>query len=165
VYGCAQSKIQHYAKEDTTQLPVRPSTVDFIHLSSENRILKRDLRSSQATISTYLTCFALMGDAGILPGQWDVDSKGVQNPLQSSAAHTPQRKLKIVTVGAGFSGLIFAHKLQHERPEFQQLVSHKIFELRDDIGGTWLVNRYPGVQCDVPAHVYVCFLVCLCFCH
>ncbi|KIW29292.1 uncharacterized protein PV07_05117 [Cladophialophora immunda] len=44
--------------------------------------------------------------------------------------------------------------LQHQFPEFQQLVSHKIFEARDDIGGTWLVNRYPGVQCDVPAHVY-----------
>ncbi|KEF54035.1 uncharacterized protein A1O9_09830 [Exophiala aquamarina CBS 119918] len=76
------------------------------------------------------------------------------NPLHHAPAYTPQRKLKIVTVGAGLSALIFAHKLQHERPEFQQLVSHKIYELRSDIGGTWLVNRYPGVQCDVPAHVY-----------
>lgn len=104
-----------------------------------------------------------MGDASINSGQWHVDSREVETPLQRATAYTPQRKLKIVTVGAGFSALIFAHKLQHERPEFQQLISHKIFELRDDIGGTWLVNRYPGVQCDVPAHVYVCFLACFVF--
>lgn len=94
-----------------------------------------------------------MGDIGISPVQTDAFSE--ESPLRGPAAFTPRRKLKVVTVGAGFSALIFAHKLQHERPEFQQLVTHKIFELRDDIGGTWLVNRYPGVQCDVPAHVYV----------
>lgn len=75
--------------------------------------------------------------------------------LRDVNAWTPERKLHVVTIGAGFSGLIFAHKLQHQYPELQQLVNHKIFEARDDIGGTWLVNRYPGVQCDVPAHIYV----------
>lgn len=75
--------------------------------------------------------------------------------LSNVNAWTPERKLDVVTIGAGFSGLIFAHKLQHQYPELQQLVNHKIFEARDDIGGTWLVNRYPGVQCDVPAHIYV----------
>lgn len=70
-------------------------------------------------------------------------------------AWTARRKLKIITVGAGFSALIFAHKLQHQYPEYQDLVSHQIFEARSDIGGTWLVNKYPGVQCDVPAHIYV----------
>lgn len=102
-----------------------------------------------------------MGDAGTTtPGvQADGSLRASDNPLpRGPAAFTPRRKLKIVTVGAGFSALIFAYKLQHERPEFQELVTHKIFELRDDIGGTWLVNRYPGVQCDVPAHVYVGFL-------
>lgn len=75
--------------------------------------------------------------------------------LHDVTAWTPERRLDIITIGAGFSGLIFAHKLQHQYPEMQQLVNHKIFEARDDIGGTWLVNRYPGVQCDIPAHIYV----------
>lgn len=75
--------------------------------------------------------------------------------LKDVSAWTPDRRLDIITVGAGFSGLIFAHKLQHQFPEMQGMVNHKIFEARDDIGGTWLVNRYPGVQCDVPAHIYV----------
>lgn len=98
-----------------------------------------------------------MGDAGTSSATFQAASQGNENPLHRPSAYSPQRKLKIVTIGAGFSGLIFAHKLQHERPEFQQLTSHKIFESRSDIGGTWLVNRYPGVQCDVPAHVYVSF--------
>ncbi|GAD93961.1 hypothetical protein AN0025.2 [Paecilomyces variotii No. 5] len=75
-------------------------------------------------------------------------------PLRNEPAYTPHRKLKIVTVGCGFSALIFAHKLQHQNSELQELVTHKIYEAREDIGGTWLVNRYPGVQCDVPAHIY-----------
>ena len=82
-------------------------------------------------------------------------SESIDIPVNDIPAWTPRRKIKVVTVGAGFSALIFAHKLQHQHPEFQEMVEHKIFEARNDIGGTWLVNRYPGVQCDVPAHVYV----------
>ena len=100
-----------------------------------------------------------MGDATALPVPPAATSPTWENPLDQPAAFQPHRKLKIVTVGAGFSALIFAHKLQHEHSEFQDLVTHKIFESRNDIGGTWLVNRYPGVQCDVPAHVYVCPLL------
>ncbi|KIW38523.1 uncharacterized protein PV06_09479 [Exophiala oligosperma] len=74
--------------------------------------------------------------------------------LYPEPAYTPRGKIRIATVGAGFSGLIFAYKLQHEQPEFQDLVDHTILEARADLGGTWLVNRYPGVQCDVPAHIY-----------
>ncbi|KAJ4229257.1 hypothetical protein NW757_014067 [Fusarium falciforme] len=29
-----------------------------------------------------------------------------------------------------------------------------IYEKNPDVGGTWLENRYPGVACDVPAHIY-----------
>lgn len=77
--------------------------------------------------------------------------------LYPEPAYTPRGKIRIATVGAGFSGLIFAYKLQHEQPEFQDLVDHTILEARADLGGTWLVNRYPGVQCDVPAHIYVSY--------
>lgn len=69
--------------------------------------------------------------------------------------YTPSRRLKVVTVGAGFSGLLFAHKLQHQYTEMQDMVEHKIIESRSELGGTWLVNTYPGIQCDVPAHIYV----------
>lgn len=75
-------------------------------------------------------------------------------PMVDEPAYS-NRRLKIVTIGAGFSGLLLAHKIQHESPELQDFIDHTIFELQDDVGGTWKVNTYPGVQCDVPAHIYV----------
>ena len=75
-------------------------------------------------------------------------------PLNPSLAFKP-RKIKVFTIGAGFSGLLMAHKFQHRFPDMAGIVEHTIFEARKDIGGTWLVNHYPGVQCDVPAHIYV----------
>lgn len=75
-------------------------------------------------------------------------------PLVDEAAYK-KRKLKVVTIGAGFSGLIFAHKIQHDQPDLQNFIDHTIFEANDEIGGTWKNNTYPGVQCDVPSHIYV----------
>lgn len=75
--------------------------------------------------------------------------------LHDKYAYTP-KKLKVFTIGAGFSGLLMAHKFQHRFPEMQEMVDHTIFEAHSEVGGTWLVNDYPGVQCDVPAHIYVC---------
>ncbi|OBS25959.1 hypothetical protein FPOA_06491 [Fusarium poae] len=73
--------------------------------------------------------------------------------LSNEYAYTP-RKIKVFTIGAGFSGLLMAHKFQHRFPEMEDIVDHTIFEARNDIGGTWLANNYPGVQCDVPSHIY-----------
>lgn len=76
-------------------------------------------------------------------------------PMEEKLAFTA-RKLRVITIGAGFSGLLMAHKFQHRFAEMDKIVEHTIFEKRGDFGGTWLVNRYPGVQCDVPSHIYVC---------
>ncbi|KAK0777419.1 hypothetical protein LTR75_015961 [Friedmanniomyces endolithicus] len=73
--------------------------------------------------------------------------------LKNQFAFTP-RKLRVITIGAGFSGLLMAHKFQHRFPDMQIYVEHTIFEGRKELGGTWLVNTYPGVQCDVPSHIY-----------
>ncbi|KAK5087236.1 hypothetical protein LTR05_004407 [Lithohypha guttulata] len=84
----------------------------------------------------------------------DLDTRVCSDLFSDVPAYTPARKLKVVTVGAGFSGLLFAHKLQHQYPEMQNLIEHNILESRTELGGTWLVNTYPGIQCDVPAHIY-----------
>lgn len=77
---------------------------------------------------------------------WDISLRNV--PAFSA------RKLKVITIGAGFSAMIFAHKLRYTHPEIAEIVDHTIYEARSEVGGTWLVNNYPGVQCDVPAHIY-----------
>lgn len=85
----------------------------------------------------------------------------VEDPfkLSSEFAYTPC-KMRVFTIGAGFSGLLMAHKFYHRFPEMRDIVDHTIFEARSDVGGTWLANNYPGVQCDVPAHIYVSELYC-----
>jgi NAD(P)-binding Rossmann-like domain len=87
-----------------------------------------------------------------------------QVPLRTLPAYVPRKKLRIITIGAGFSGLTLAHKLRYQHPEMEDLATHTIFEAHPDIGGTWLMNSYPGVQCDLPAHIYVCSLTAFCPC-
>lgn len=55
----------------------------------------------------------------------------------------------VVIVGSGFAGLGMAIKLQQEgRRRFV------VLEKEGDVGGTWLVNHYPGCACDVQSHLY-----------
>ncbi|CAF2738780.1 unnamed protein product [Rotaria sp. Silwood2] len=63
------------------------------------------------------------------------------------------RRLKIITIGAGFSGLTLAYKVQNQC-KLDDRIEHVIYEKNPDIGGTWYQNRYPGVGCDIPAHIY-----------
>ncbi|OJJ65114.1 hypothetical protein ASPSYDRAFT_194084 [Aspergillus sydowii CBS 593.65] len=70
----------------------------------------------------------------------------------SAFAFTP-RKLRVVCIGAGFSGLIMAYKLKHERP--LDYIDFTIYEKNSEVGGTWYENVYPGVGCDIPIHSYI----------
>lgn len=55
-----------------------------------------------------------------------------------------RRPLRIVCVGAGFSGLAFAREVKVGN---LQNVSLTIYEKNAGIGGTWYENRYPGCAC------------------
>ncbi|MDX2376422.1 NAD(P)/FAD-dependent oxidoreductase [Microbacterium sp. LRZ72] len=55
----------------------------------------------------------------------------------------------VAVVGAGFAGLGMALALQNAQHE-----SFAVLERADDVGGTWRENTYPGIACDVPAHLY-----------
>ncbi|KAH8804478.1 hypothetical protein F5884DRAFT_734835 [Xylogone sp. PMI_703] len=61
-----------------------------------------------------------------------------------------RRKLRMVCVGAGYSGLTLAHKIQHEC-KLEDVIDLQIYEKNPDVGGTWYENRYPGVACDIPS--------------
>ena len=58
------------------------------------------------------------------------------------------RKLDVVVVGAGFSGLYLLHKLRSSG------FTVGVFEKGDQLGGTWHWNRYPGARCDIPSLQY-----------
>ncbi len=61
---------------------------------------------------------------------------------------TPQQ-LEAVVVGAGFGGIGAA--IQLRRLGYDNFV---ILEREDDLGGTWHVNRYPGLAVDIPSTTY-----------
>ena len=91
--------------------------------------------------------------------------KDVSTELRFLPAYT-SRKLRVITIGAGYSGLTLAHKFQHQHSDLSEVIDHTIYEVRSELGGTWLVNTYPGVVCDVPSHIYVflklwCFKICV----
>jgi NADPH-dependent 2,4-dienoyl-CoA reductase/sulfur reductase-like enzyme len=53
-----------------------------------------------------------------------------------------------VIIGAGFSGLYMLYELRRQR------LRTIVLEMADAIGGTWLVNRYPGARCDMESIEY-----------
>ncbi|KAF9486402.1 FAD/NAD-binding domain-containing protein [Pholiota conissans] len=60
------------------------------------------------------------------------------------------RPIKVATIGAGYSGIVagirFLQRVQN--------IDFTIYDSNAGIGGTWFVNKYPGLQCDIPSHSY-----------
>jgi cation diffusion facilitator CzcD-associated flavoprotein CzcO len=61
-----------------------------------------------------------------------------------------RQKMRLICIGAGISGIAAAYKYMQQLKD----VEFVIYEKNDDVGGTWLENRYPGCACDIPAHGY-----------
>jgi cation diffusion facilitator CzcD-associated flavoprotein CzcO len=59
-------------------------------------------------------------------------------------------EIDVLIIGGGFSGLITAARLRHQKVE-----SIRIIEKGGDFGGTWYWNRYPGAACDIESYIYL----------
>jgi cation diffusion facilitator CzcD-associated flavoprotein CzcO len=57
-------------------------------------------------------------------------------------------RLDALVIGAGFSGLYMLHRLR------QLGVRTRVLEMAENVGGTWLFNRYPGARCDIESIEY-----------
>jgi cation diffusion facilitator CzcD-associated flavoprotein CzcO len=53
-----------------------------------------------------------------------------------------------LVIGAGFSGLYVLHRLR------QLGIRTRVLERAENVGGTWLFNRYPGARCDIESIEY-----------
>ncbi|MET0896313.1 MAG: NAD(P)/FAD-dependent oxidoreductase [Mycobacterium sp.] len=58
-------------------------------------------------------------------------------------------EFEVVIIGAGFGGIGAA--IQLKKLGYQNLL---IVDREKDLGGTWHVNRYPGLACDIPSSTY-----------
>ncbi|KAI9713563.1 MAG: hypothetical protein M1820_000945 [Bogoriella megaspora] len=56
----------------------------------------------------------------------------------------------VLIIGAGESGIAMGCQLKRKL-NFSQF---RIFDRQAGIGGTWWINRYPGVACDIPTALY-----------
>lgn len=61
---------------------------------------------------------------------------------------SPGADFGVAVIGAGFSGLLAAHRLA------QAGVPVTVYEKNEDVGGTWFENTYPGCRTDVASHLY-----------
>lgn len=72
--------------------------------------------------------------------QLDASYKIVERPIGT------RRRIRIVCMGAGYSGLmmgmVFNQRLKDKNAELV------IYERNEDLGGTWLENRYVYIRCD-----------------
>jgi cation diffusion facilitator CzcD-associated flavoprotein CzcO len=55
----------------------------------------------------------------------------------------------VVVIGAGMTGILMGIKLREAG-----ITDVTILEKADKVGGTWRENSYPGLACDIPAHMY-----------
>jgi len=60
-----------------------------------------------------------------------------------------KRNPTVIVIGAGMTGMLMAIRLREAGVE--DIV---VLEKKDKVGGTWRENTYPGVACDIPAHMY-----------
>lgn len=70
-------------------------------------------------------------------------------PRLGSSLGARGKDTRFVIIGAGISGVLMAIKLLERG--FRNFV---VLEKADRMGGTWRDNVYPGVACDVAAHLY-----------
>lgn len=54
----------------------------------------------------------------------------------------------VLVIGAGFSGLYMLHRLR------ELGIRARVLEMAENVGGTWLFNRYPGARCDIESIEY-----------
>ena len=68
---------------------------------------------------------------------------------QKAGQNNRAKKHRIAIVGAGPGGICMAIKLKQAGIE-----DFVILERAAGAGGTWFNNRYPGLSCDIPSHLY-----------
>ncbi|KAI1627239.1 cyclohexanone monooxygenase [Exophiala viscosa] len=82
---------------------------------------------------------------------FEIDDAEQSSPFyMTQAPYDPHRAVKVIIVGAGIGGIAASCLLPAKVPNLEYVV----FERNDTVGGTWALNTYPGVRCDVPSHVY-----------
>ncbi len=89
------------------------------------------------------------GYGEFLTDELALDGHSSKDPQWSSPElKAAARRLNVLVVGAGMSGILTAIRLT------QAGVPFEIVDKNADVGGTWLENTYPGCRVDSSNHMY-----------
>lgn len=88
------------------------------------------------------------GYGEFLTDELALDGHSSKDPDWSPELKTVARRLHVLVIGAGMSGLLTALRLEQAGVPFQ------VVEKNADVGGTWLENTYPGCRVDSSNHMY-----------
>ncbi|KAK0620175.1 monooxygenase [Immersiella caudata] len=66
------------------------------------------------------------------------------------ATDEPVGYSQFACIGAGFSGIGLGASLKRR----YGITNIRLFERESDLGGTWMINQYPGCACDIPSILY-----------
>jgi hypothetical protein len=100
------------------------------------------------------------------PGQTNGTVDGAEHPISpieafkdkpvayalSKLPYKSPRRIKVIIVGGGASGLSFARQVETGELRNMDL---SLYEKNAGLGGTWFENTYPGCACDIPSHAYL----------
>lgn len=88
------------------------------------------------------------GYGEFLTDELALDGHSSKEPNWPEGVRDAARRLHVLVVGAGMSGLLTALRLE------QAGVPFEVVEKNADVGGTWLENSYPGCRVDSSNHIY-----------
>lgn len=79
-----------------------------------------------------------------------IEESAGPGPSAAAGGHGGVEHVNVLVVGAGISGIGVAYHLSHRFPG----KTFTVLESRETFGGTWTVNRYPGVRSDSDMYTF-----------
>ncbi|KAF7190309.1 putative sterigmatocystin biosynthesis monooxygenase stcW [Pseudocercospora fuligena] len=150
-----RSHVQHLTTPiETIQALSSEASVSALYRSNLRTLARpEDMELNQINGMEH-TINAVIPDSEIPLGQrpalynWKSTNERGYSIKEEPSGH--RRPLKVICAGAGASGICLAKYIKDDALN----VDLVIYEKNEDVGGTWLENRYPGVACDIPSVIY-----------
>lgn len=116
--------------------------------------LQRSTPNKQQPLGNFRRSLATHAALKLEPIQGQLQPETAHN---ASSAHIPReyplgtmRPVKVISIGAGVSGINMARALKRHGTN----IEHVVYDKNPEVGGTWFENCYPGCASDDPSHNY-----------
>lgn len=132
--------------DEDVQRQVRDAAFDALIVWSNGKNIAVEAPEGDLLVTMMSVCMGELVDADYAPMMAE-DMGFAPNTVRQPKRGDAERATAIV-IGAGVSGLLASMKLT------QAGIPHVVLEKNEDVGGTWLNNRYPGCGVDTPSYLY-----------